>query len=334
VCYEIDPLLTFSELRSGDKWIVGDFLKADVGRCSTIIANPPYVKKKKGNLYVAFVEKCFNILEDGGEMIFIVPSDFFKLTQASDLLTKMCASGAFTNIYWPHDESLFEGASIDVLVFRYEKGKDQEQHGVLLNGTSTNLYCTDGIVTFSSGLGNAELVKMSDVCTVHVGLVSGRESIFKNEKGNVEVLTGDPEHDFARTRYILINDLHNSPPGLVAHLSLHKEELKGRKIRKFNDANWFEWGALRNYSTMQEEKGRECIFVHTVTRNKKVCFKGHVELYGGNLIMILPKGDVNLTELMDYINSDEFREQFIHAGRFKIGQRHLATLRFPASFLA
>lgn len=340
VCYEIDPLLTFPELRPCDKWIVGDFLKADVGRFSTILANPPYVKKKNGNLYVAFVEKCFNLLEDGGEMIFIVPSDFFKLTQASGLLTKMCSLGAFTDIYWPHNESLFEGASVDVLVFRYEKGKDQWPGGVLLNGSCTNLYCWDGVVTFSNAVAYAVpqqaiplLVKMSEVCTVHVGLVSGRESIFKNEQGNVEVLTGDPAHAHARTRYVLLDNLDSALPELVAYLTLHKEELKRRKIRKFNETNWYEWGALRNYSTMKEETGRECLYVHAVTRSKKVCFKGNVELYGGNLIMILPKEDVDLTELMDYINSEGFREQFTHAGRFKIGQRHLATLRFPASFL-
>ena len=333
VCYEIDPLLKFPELRSCDKWIVEDFLNADVESFSTIIGNPPYVKAKRGNLYVGFIEKCFGLLKPHGEMIFVVPSDFFKLTQAANLLTEMCSRGAFTHVYWPHDESLFSNASIDVLVFRYEKDEDQESCGLLLNEVPTNLYCTEGVVTFSDGLGDADLVKMRDVCTVHVGLVSGRESVFKNEKGNVEVLTGNPAVGQARTRYILLDDLHNSPPEFVAHLALHKTELMGRKIRKFDETNWYEWGALRNYSTMKKEKGRGCLYVHAVTRNKKVCFKGNVELYGGNLIMILPKADADLTKLMNYINSEGFREQFIHAGRFKIGQRHLATLRFPASFL-
>ena len=34
----------------------------------------------------------------------------------------MTENGSFTDFLFPHDEKLFEGASIDVVVFRYEKG--------------------------------------------------------------------------------------------------------------------------------------------------------------------------------------------------------------------
>ena len=64
------------------------------------------------------------IYENNGELIFIIPSDFFKLTSASKLLNNMILNGTFTHIYHPHNEKLFENASIDVIVFRYCKNNN------------------------------------------------------------------------------------------------------------------------------------------------------------------------------------------------------------------
>ena len=72
-------------------------------------------------MYIEFTEKCYNLLDDNGELIFIVPSDFLKLTSASKLLNVMMTNGTFTHIFHPHNEKMFENASIDVIVFRYCK---------------------------------------------------------------------------------------------------------------------------------------------------------------------------------------------------------------------
>ena len=45
--------------------------------------------------------------------------------------------------------------------------------------------------------------------------------------------------------------------------------------------------------------------------------------------MLYPKKNVNLENVVDYLNSDEFKENFLFSGRFKIGQRQAETLRFP-----
>ena len=64
--------------------VYGDFMKQTITKTyKTIVGNPPYVRTKKGNLYIDFTEKCYNLLDDNGELIFIVPSDFLKLTCAS-----------------------------------------------------------------------------------------------------------------------------------------------------------------------------------------------------------------------------------------------------------
>ena len=104
--------------------IYEDFIEADVKKkYKTIIGNPPFVRTTTGNLYIDFIEKCYNLLLNNGELIFIIPSDFFKLTSASKLLNIMITNGTFTHIYHPHNENLFENASIDVIVFRYCKNK-------------------------------------------------------------------------------------------------------------------------------------------------------------------------------------------------------------------
>jgi len=327
VSYEIDKKLLFPDKRARDPWHNEDFLNAQIPTFSTVVANPPFVKSKHGNLYVAFIKKCFDSLSNGGQMVFIIPSDFFKLTQASSLLTDMCSVGSFTDIYWPHDESLFTGASIDVLVFRYEKGAAIGK--TCLNDEPYDVVCSNGVVTFTPEQdGSSEMVSLGDICSVHVGLVTGKESVFKTDIGNIELLVGEA----TRERYILVHDIEEEPnTELVAHLEAHKAELMNRRIRKFTDDNWFEWGALRNHKVMMDNEGTECIYVRTLTRDTRVCFKGHVELYGGSLLMILPKKRIDLDALVSYLNSSTLRNQFIHAGRFKIGQRHLDNLQIPAA---
>ena len=123
VCCELDesvePVVSFNARQT---LIYGDFTQEKLGaKFKTIVGNPPYVKQKSGNLYIRFIELCYDLLHDDGEMIFIVPSDFIKLTSAASIIDKMTQNGSFTDFLFPHNEKLFEGASVDVVVFRYEK---------------------------------------------------------------------------------------------------------------------------------------------------------------------------------------------------------------------
>jgi len=120
--YEIDTKIKLLDKIQKDKVVYGDFMKQTITKTYiTIVGNPPYVRTKKGNLYIDFTEKCYNLLDDNGELIFIVPSDFLKLTSASKLLNIMMTNGTFTHIFHPHNEKMFDNASIDVIVFRYCK---------------------------------------------------------------------------------------------------------------------------------------------------------------------------------------------------------------------
>ena len=114
--YEIDPTIEFLPDINKEQLNICDFLTCDINTTyKTIIGNPPYVKTKHGNLYIDFIDKCYELLENNGEIVFIVPSDFIKLSSSCKTINKMMDNGTFTDFIFPHKENLFTNASIDVI---------------------------------------------------------------------------------------------------------------------------------------------------------------------------------------------------------------------------
>ena len=320
-CYELDksikPVVTFSNQSIN----YGDFTNQTIDKkFKTIIGNPPYVKQKSSqNLYIKFIEICFNLLDTSGELIFIVPSDFIKLTSSSKLIDKMIKAGSFTDFLFPHDESLFEGASVDVVVFRYEK--DLKTKNVLVNDENKICNVTNGIITFSDKEITGELLETH--FNVYVGIVSGKDDVYKNELGNINVLSDKNKID----KFICISEFPSGEEEIDEYLEKSKEELMKRKIRKFTEKNWFEWGALRNMKTVEENMGKPCIYVRNMTRQKEVAFKDKVQYFGGSLLCLIPKTDkVDLDKVIKILNSEEFQENYKYAGRFKIGQKQVCNI--------
>ena len=309
--------------------IYEDFLKKDIKKkYDSIIGNPPFVRHPKGNLYIDFIEKCYNLLEDNGELIFIIPSDFFKLTSASKLLNDMIRMGTFTHIYHPHNENLFEKASIDVIVFRYCKNNEMKKE-VLYNNDLLYINNNDGLITFNKSL-LSNFTSFKEYFDVYVGLVTGKESVYKNkELGNIEVLNGKNDED----KYIFIDKFPSDNEEINEYLLNYKNDLIKRKIRKFNEKNWFEWGAPRNIKTIKENFGKECIYIYNLTRHKNVAFKDTVKYFGGGLIIIIPKKKINLDSVITYLNSDDFKNNFIFSGRFKIGHRQISNSYIPQAII-
>jgi adenine-specific DNA-methyltransferase len=327
--YEIDNDIKLLEGIQKDSVVYGDFMKQAITKTyTTIIGNPPYVRTKKGNLYIDFTEKCYKLLDDNGELIFIIPSDFLKLTSASKLLNTMMTHGTFTHIYHSHNEKLFENASIDVIVFRYCKNNLIEKK-VLYNDVELFITNSNGLITFSEELSN-NTVMFQDYFDIYVGLVSGKEDVYKNEEhGNIEVLNGDNKTD----KYIYIEKYPCENERINGYLLDHKKTLIERKIRKFNETNWFEWGAPRNITTINANRGKECIYIYNLTRKQNVSFVGEVNYFGGGLIMLKPKKKCDLTNIVSYLNSNTFKDNFIFSGRFKIGHRQISNSYIPCHYL-
>jgi len=322
--YELDESIELLEGIDREKVVYGDFMKANITKkYKTIIGNPPYIKKSSGNLYIEFVEKCFNLLKIKGELIFIVPSDFLKLTSASKLLNVMLEKGTFTHIYHPNNENLFANASIDIIVFRYYKWPKQKKK-TLYNNQQKYLINTNGTVTFSdTEILNSSII--SDYFDVYVGMVTGKENVYKNDTlGNITLLNKKNVRD----KYIFIHKFPTSNEELNKYMLKNKDILINRKIKKYTEQNWWLWGAPRNMKKIEKNIGKKCIYVSNLTRNKEVAFEGKVEYFGGALLMMIPKKEVDLKKIVKYLNSDTFKENYIFSGRFKIGHRQLSNSLF------
>ena len=109
-------------------------------------------------------------------------------------------------------------------------------------------------------------------------------------------------------------------------MATHKQQLLNRRIRKMTEQNWFEWGALRNMTTIEKNIGKPCIYVKNITRNKEIAFIGSVMYFGGSLLCMIPKNDtLDLNLIVNYLNTPEFQKDYIYSNRFKIGQKQLSN---------
>lgn len=331
--YEIDNTIQLLDNIEQEKVIYGDFLEQNI-KCKyiTIIGNPPYIKvKNKLNIYIQFIEKCYNLLKNNGELIFIVPSDFYNLTSSLILINNMLLNGTFTHIYHPHNEKLFENASIDILIFRYCKNKSLVNKQILYNNELYYINYKKNIITFDKNKINNDIT-FKDYFDIYVGIVSGKEDIYKNDKfGNIILINGENKYE----KYIYITEFPSDNKNINNYLLTNKQLLLNRKIRKFNETNWFEWGALRNIKSIDKNINKKCIYLYNLTRRDKVAFIDNVNYFGGNLITLIPKENTNfnLNNILNYLNSNEFKKQFIYSKRFKIGHRQISNLYIPDNIL-
>jgi len=325
--HEIDSSIEVLPDIDREDIVFGDFMTHALcaKTYSTIAGNPPFVRTRTGNLYVDFIAKCFRVLSPGGELVFVVPSDFFRLTCAAQVLAEMMRAGTFTDVFHPNRENLFADAAIDVLVFRYCMDPALERRAVW-NGEPVYVIESGGLVTFdrAAAVASAPLRETFDVL---VGHVSGNEKVFKNaEFGNVAIRNSLD----LREKYILLDAFPTENSALNAHMLAHRDALVARGLRKFDETNWYQFGLPRNAARVAARAGEPCVYVHTLTRREAVAFTGVVEPFGGALLMLLPKtagGKVDLARLAEYFNSSEFRSRYLCSGRFKMGQRVLAEAR-------
>ena len=175
---------------------------------STIIGNPPYVKYNKilestcklisgtplnglSNLYLHFIWRCIDLLEDGGELIFVVPRDFIKTTSARPLNQRLFSEGGFTLFKEFGDESTFDNASPNVAIFRWVKGA----------GHSIPISENDGFLSFSEKTG----VTVGEVFDVYVGCVSGDNKKYYSDSGNIDLIVSTTVRD-GKTQKAICND--------------------------------------------------------------------------------------------------------------------------------
>jgi adenine-specific DNA-methyltransferase len=299
----------------------------------TVVANPPFLRfknvpedtkqkilnlfpnvNKKINLYALFIYCCIDLLNDGGELLFINPYDFVFNTSCKEQNKTLYERGTITHINQFFDTKVFDGISQDICIWRYEK--DNFTRKTNLNNQIVPFGIDDGILTFFD---KGNKILLGDHFQVKVGGVSGKDAIFEHPDGNEQFVcsytktTGELKTFF----YNVVSD----------YLKEHKNELITRKIKRFDESNWWKWGR-EHYKS---DKHR--IYVNCKTRQKDPFFVHECKNYDGSILALIPKVEISQEELIQIakkLNQVDWKELgFKQGGRYIFTQRTLTKVYLP-----
>lgn len=325
VAVELDP-----RVAPKGAWL-GDFFEYPLTETfDTIIGNPPYVRYQdilpstrelldlrlfdgRSNLYLFFIEKSIRHLKPGGELIFIVPREFTKLTAARKLNEFIYNEGTITDFIETGDARIFTDAVPNCAIFRFERGLFDRK---MTDGRTFTL--VDGQLMF---LSSEYSIPFSEIFSVKVGAVSGADSIFTHPKGNEEFVCSTTI-DTGETRRMFYGVKH-------AHLVKHKDALLARGIKSFTEDNFWDWGRAHFVSDLPR------IYVNAKTRRPEPFFLHDCKNYDGSILAIFPKNPkLNLSKAVQLLNKHVDWEElgFVCDGRFLFGQRTLQTCVLPKIF--
>lgn len=325
---EIDPTVAHSAAQ------LGDFFDLPTSETfDTIIGNPPYVRyqdipeatraklttalfDKRSNLFLFFIEKCIRHLRPQGELIFIVPREFTKLTAARKLNAWLARQGSITHFVETGDVRIFGSHTPNCAIFRFEKDRQDRRLADGRRFTEIN-----GQLMF---LRDDYRIRFADVFDVRVGAVSGADHIFAHPEGNLDFVcsktadTGDTRRMF----YGVQND----------YLTTHKPALLARRIRRFSEQNWWSWGR----DCPRTEAPR--IYVNGRTRKTEPFFLHDCPRFDGAILGLFPRNPhLSRRELLECavllnkrVNWSELG--FVCDGRFLFTQRSLQTCLLPDAF--
>ena len=304
----------------------------------TIIGNPPYVKYKsisdstkeklspylrkrifdeRTNLYMFFIEKSIHHLNDKGELIFIVPRDFFKASSAVNLNKTLYENGTITYIKDFGDKIIFPGFCPNCIIFRFEKGNHTKK--TIIDGQEFLFKEVNGQLIFSK---ENYPIQFSDLFFVKVGAVSGCDDAFIQPLGTTPMVSS-ATRESGQLKKVFYNTY-------AKELEPFKEQLINRKIRKFNESNWYYWG--RGYFDSDLPR----IYVNAKTRKKSPFFINECKAFDGSILAIFLKDKKDpgiLEEVCKELNNVNWQELgFQCDGRFLFSQHSLENTVLPQIF--
>ncbi len=283
----------------------------------TIIGNPPYVDnslisikheteiKVQANLYLYFIEKCIKHLKKNGELIFIVPRDFIKLTSAKTVNKMLYRDGTITDFYDYGDEKLFDGACPNVCVFRFEK--DNYSRKTRTFDGELSFVENDGLISFVRG---EQTERLGDYFDIKVGAVSGADKYFINDRGVDFVYSKTRSTGFLRKMIYQKED---------EALLEYKEKLISRGIKAFDEKTWFMWGRAVDF-----REGSPRIYVNCKTRIRDPFFINKCDRWDGSLLALFPKKEMDLEKAVVALNGLDWNALgFMTGGRYIFAQKSL-----------
>ena len=315
-----------------------DFFSYPVSeKFDTIIGNPPYVRYQdilvstksllkpfsaifdmRTNLYLFFIYKCVLHLKERGELIFITPRDFLKSTASVRLNEFLFSQGSITDFVELGDKRIFDKAQPNCVIWRFEKGDFSRKVNL-----TRNFSCVNGQLMLTK---NRYEIPFNKLFFVKVGAVSGADKIYANDEfGNVEFVCSHSAKS-GKTKKMIYGEFGKDSP----YLQGFKSQLLKRKIKKFDENNWWEWG--RDYHKSDEAR----IYVNAKTRNKKPFFLHPCKAYDGSVLAVFPRFKVDLAtlqKLCEMLNNVDWEELgFVCDGRFLFSQRSLENCLLGSEF--
>lgn len=108
------------------------------------------------------------------------------------------------------------------------------------------------------------------------------------------------------------------------HLLKNKQLLLKRRIKKFNESNWYKWG--RDFYISNNKR----IYVNNKTRNNKPFFINNSIYYDGSILGIFPYDNKDIEYHKEYLNSIEWDKLgFMCNNRYLFNQRNLLNSIIP-----
>ncbi|HRQ58653.1 MAG TPA: class I SAM-dependent methyltransferase [Azoarcus taiwanensis] len=329
------------------------FAYPDSERFDTIIGNPPYVRFQdippatrarlgaahfdgRSNLYLFFIEKCLRHLAPGGELIFITPRDFLKATSAVRLNRLLFEQGSITDAIELGDARVFEDAVPNCLIWRFEKGRTERslRYAEIGSGDRVDEALAEPpwqVRSLAECAGHLMFVRgdyplrLSDIAFVKVGAVSGADDIYADEvHGDRDFVCASTVRTGLTRRMVWCEP--GEPPPQV--LLPHRARLISRRIRSFDESNWWQWG--RGY--YQSERPR--VYVNGKTRAERPFFTHPCEHYDGAVLAIFPHDlQTDVAALAEALNATDWTELgFVCDGRHLFTQRSLENAPLPVGF--
>lgn len=323
-------------------------------RFASIVGNPPYVRYQdiapatraqtadsvldgRANLYLFFIEKCLAHLEPGGELIFITPRDFLKATSAVRLNRLLYAAGTITDFIDLGDLKIFDGATPNCAIWRFARDDFSRRTRFARLGVADGIaglrrpaweerHFTEagGHLLFTRGDYGLHL---ADVAFVKVGAVSGADAVYAGDKhGNRDFVCSSTVKTGATRRMLWIAP--GAPPPAV--LKRHKARLMARRIKPFDESNWWQWG--RGYYQSTQPR----VYVNGKTRQARPFFVHDCPHYDGAVLAVFPRAPgVDVHAFAAALNAVDWADLgFVCDGRYLFTQRSLEQAPLPESFRA
>jgi adenine-specific DNA-methyltransferase len=275
-----------------------------------------------------FICKCLFHLKNKGELIFINPREFLKATSSIKLNNLLFNFGTITDVIDMGDSKIFGDFTPNCIIWRFELGNFSRKTNYSTAKIKNNKLevSKKEIRKFTNINGQLMFLKsdktvlFKDLFYVKVGAVSGADSIYMHEKGNKEFVSSETRKtNKIRKMFYNVN---------VPELLPYKESLLNRRIKKFEENNWYMWG--RGYHDTSEKR----IYVNCKTRQNNPFFTHKCKNYDGSVLAIFPKNQsINIDELASELNKVDWNELgFICGDRFIFSQKSLENCVLPDSF--